>query len=514
MCRGRSGSSVAKRVGSPSTSTRQWCAPHPTGRCSTASALGSQWRRTTSRTSSSVTSGAAPARPILTPRAAGEGDGEARPAFGGGPRGDVATHPAYESRGDREPETLATRRTAAAVALVQHAGLEGDREVLRRQARSGVAHLDPTGARREHDRAAAGGDPSALSSSPSRTCRSRAGSARTTAGVGSAVTETPAADARACQAEAVVVTSAATSTSATAIRKSSACSRARASRSPTYPSSRSASPTRIAPTSRASSGGTVPSASPSAYPRTAVSGVRSSWETESRNRRWRSSLVVSAASSWPSALRHVGHLGGTGGGQRDASLAGGQSSSGAGGLGEGRSQPAGQPGGEREGDERPEAEREHHPTAYGRERGVGAADVRGQHHRAAATRGAGLDEHGYAVELGAGRDGLPGPQPGELVRGQGRRGSGGPGRGDDADGQPGHLGRAVEPVGGQGESRQPGQQVGLPGEGPPDRLLASPGEQRRDEHAGQQRRHRGDSGHGEGQPGGEAGAPHARLRAR
>ena len=38
---------MAKSVGSPATSTRQWWAPQPTARCSIASARGSQWRRTT-----------------------------------------------------------------------------------------------------------------------------------------------------------------------------------------------------------------------------------------------------------------------------------------------------------------------------------------------------------------------------------------------------------------------------------------------------------------------------------
>ena len=46
---------------------------------------------------------------------------------------------------------------------------------------------------------------SALSSSPSSTWRSRAGSARTTSGAGSATTETPAARPRAVQASAVAV---------------------------------------------------------------------------------------------------------------------------------------------------------------------------------------------------------------------------------------------------------------------------------------------------------------------
>ena len=57
MWRGRSRSRVRKRVGSPVTSTRQWWAPQPTGRCSTASARSSHSARTRSRISSSVTSG-------------------------------------------------------------------------------------------------------------------------------------------------------------------------------------------------------------------------------------------------------------------------------------------------------------------------------------------------------------------------------------------------------------------------------------------------------------------------
>ena len=66
---------------------------------------------------------------------------------------------------------------------------------------------------------------------------------------------------------------------------------------------------RSRPTGRTSAPVVTPSASDSANPVIAVSGVRSSWDTESRNSRCRPSLVASAADSRVDRVGHLGYLG-------------------------------------------------------------------------------------------------------------------------------------------------------------------------------------------------------------
>src|SRR6266540_2976607 len=86
------------------------------------------------------------------------------------------------------------------------------------------------------------------------------------------------------------------STSSRSSVKRCAPRRARSSRSPTNRSSRSASAPITSSDSRLAAGSsTSPSRSASTWPRTAVSGVRSSWETDIRNFRSSSSASESRA---------------------------------------------------------------------------------------------------------------------------------------------------------------------------------------------------------------------------
>ena len=79
-------------------------------------------------------------------------------------------------------------------------------------------------------------------------------------------------------------------------------SRARSSRSPTSRSRRRASRSITSP---AASGSSTPSSSASAWPRIAVSGVFSSWLTESRNVRSASCALSSSPERWLNELASV-----------------------------------------------------------------------------------------------------------------------------------------------------------------------------------------------------------------
>ena len=262
---------------------------------------------------------------------------------------------------------------------------------------------------------------SALSRRASRTCRSRSGSARTTAGAGCAVTVIPALRARACQASAVAgdqrreVDVRDGDPEVVGLEPGEGEQVGDVARHPVgLADQRRADLARVLGRHRPV-GQALGVAAHRRQRRTQLVGDRQQEAPLPLLARGEGRIELAQG------LGHRDDLGRAGRRHGDPALAGREPPGRGRGLGERRRQPPRQPRGQGERDERPEAEREHHATAYGREGVIGAATSAASTTAPPPRGGAGLDEDGYAVELAAGRDGVAGPQPARPPPRSGRR---------------------------------------------------------------------------------------------
>src|SRR5579884_2709646 len=224
-----------------------------------------------------------------------EGDDEPRAVAERALDGDGATHRLGELLHDREPEPGADGAVRP-VSLVEEEAFEGALELVgarpgpvsattRRPGPAVTVTVPPAGVAR-----------SAFSTRFESTWRRRSGSASAAAGrVASATSATPARRASAPWRATTSAAASARSTGRGVTANACCCSRARSSRSRTSRSRRFASSTI---TVAARGGSTTRSRSASPWPRIVLSGVFSSWLTESRNRRSASRARASSSSIW------------------------------------------------------------------------------------------------------------------------------------------------------------------------------------------------------------------------